>query len=114
MSKPIKLIILFLLSGTLLHAQQKDEGVFLGKAELYKAKKTAIDYLSDSSSIEKIRADIGCNMEFCRAGNAGIPVISPVDTGHLRRQALKLRKDWPGCRHVLLPPGVQGNRLLAY
>jgi aminobenzoyl-glutamate utilization protein B len=52
----MKLSIPFLLmffAGASLFAQEKKSDDFLGKADLYKAKKTAIDYLSDRSSVEK-------------------------------------------------------------
>jgi hypothetical protein len=37
----------------LIFGQNKSEDGFLGKAELYKAKKTALDYLSDGLTVEK-------------------------------------------------------------
>lgn len=47
------ILLLFLVAGLQLSAQEKDEGEFLGKADLYKAKKSALDYLSDTSVICK-------------------------------------------------------------
>jgi len=48
------LIIVFIfLSAGQISGQDKNEGVFLGKANLYKAKKNAIEYLNDSLIIKK-------------------------------------------------------------
>lgn len=47
------IILIFLLTGMHLSAQVKDEGELLGKAELYKAKKSTLEYLSDTSIINK-------------------------------------------------------------
>lgn len=49
----LTVISLLLLSSNILNSQKKDEDNFLGKAELYKAKKSAIDYLSDSSNVTR-------------------------------------------------------------
>jgi aminobenzoyl-glutamate utilization protein B len=45
--------IALFLSTTMIYSQKKTEEGILGKAELYKAKKTALDYLSDSEIIKK-------------------------------------------------------------
>jgi len=47
------LIILILLSASLIYGQKKSEEGFIGKADLYRAKKHALDYLSDSMIIRK-------------------------------------------------------------
>lgn len=49
----INTIVLIFLSTGLLFAQKKAEDNFLGKAELYKAKKSALDYLGDSLIVKK-------------------------------------------------------------
>ncbi len=46
-------VIFFFLSTILIHAQKKDDETFLGKADLYKAKKDAIEYLNDSLILKK-------------------------------------------------------------
>lgn len=48
----LAIIILFFSTNTL-PAQKKDEGSLLGPAELYKSKKTALEYLSDSLIVKK-------------------------------------------------------------
>jgi aminobenzoyl-glutamate utilization protein B len=45
-------IFILILQGPVI-AQKKSEGTLLGKADLYKAKKSALDYLSDSLVIKK-------------------------------------------------------------
>lgn len=45
--------LLLILPGTISLAQKKTEEGFPGKADLYKEKKTALDYLSDSSTLSK-------------------------------------------------------------
>jgi|WetSurMetagenome_2_1015567.scaffolds.fasta_scaffold03364_4 aminobenzoyl-glutamate utilization protein B len=50
-SKPI-VIVLFLISS-LISAQEKEKGSFLGKADQYKAKKNALEYLDDSLIVKK-------------------------------------------------------------
>ena len=47
------LISIFLILSNPLKAQKKSEENYLGKADLFKAKKTALEYLSDSSIIRK-------------------------------------------------------------
>lgn len=51
--KPVllQLIFCFIVSGSLFSQKNPDNG-YLGKADLYKAKKNAIDYLSDGSVVE--------------------------------------------------------------
>lgn len=52
--RKIILIISFIfLYATLANAQRKEEDNYLGKADLYKAKKTALEYLSDSLIVRK-------------------------------------------------------------
>jgi hypothetical protein len=46
-------VMLFFFGLPLIFAQTKDEGKFLGKADLYKAKKNAFEFLSDSLVIRK-------------------------------------------------------------
>ncbi len=52
---PFFAITLFL-SATLISGQQKGKDEFLGKADLYKAKKSALEYLSDSLIVRKYGA----------------------------------------------------------
>ncbi|MBK7628616.1 MAG: hypothetical protein IPJ16_15710 [Bacteroidales bacterium] len=47
------LIALISIASNTLQAQKKNEGTYLGKADLYKAKKTALEYLGDSTAIRK-------------------------------------------------------------
>ena len=47
------IIILIFLSAIQILGQKKEEGDFLGKADLYKAKKIALEYLGDSSIVKK-------------------------------------------------------------
>lgn len=47
------LITLFFITNSSLLAQKKSEGSYLGKADLYKAKRTALDYLGDSAAVRK-------------------------------------------------------------
>jgi aminobenzoyl-glutamate utilization protein B len=47
------LIILISITYSQLLAQKKAEGTYLGKADLYKAKKTALEYLGDSTTVRK-------------------------------------------------------------
>ena len=51
--KGISIIVLFFLSLSLLFAQKKGEENLSGKADLYKAKKNALEYLGDSLIIKK-------------------------------------------------------------
>lgn len=46
-------IILLFIAASLTFGQKKGEEGFLGKADLYKAKKSALDYLGDSSVVRK-------------------------------------------------------------
>jgi aminobenzoyl-glutamate utilization protein B len=46
-------IILLILSTALIFSQKEGEDEFLGKADLYKAKKSALEYLSDSLIVKK-------------------------------------------------------------
>jgi aminobenzoyl-glutamate utilization protein B len=46
-------IVFIFLSMGLISGQNKDEGVFLGKADLYKAKKNALEYLDDNLIVRK-------------------------------------------------------------
>jgi aminobenzoyl-glutamate utilization protein B len=52
LSSKLFLILCFTLASSL-SAQKKPDNGFLGKAEMYKAKKSAIEYLSDGSIIQK-------------------------------------------------------------
>lgn len=51
-STVIFIFLSFIAPGTILCQKKSDDG-FLGRAELYKAKKTALDYLSDSLIVKK-------------------------------------------------------------
>jgi aminobenzoyl-glutamate utilization protein B len=51
-SAHLSIILIFLTSG-LITGQKKEDNELLGKADLYKAKKNALEYLSDSLIIEK-------------------------------------------------------------
>ena len=51
--KILVLTVSVMVSSALLDAQNENEGRLLGKAELYKAKKTALDHLSDPVVIKK-------------------------------------------------------------
>ena len=46
-------IIIFIFSTGLIFAQKKTEDGFLGKADLYKAKKSALEYLGDTLIVKK-------------------------------------------------------------
>jgi aminobenzoyl-glutamate utilization protein B len=45
--------VLILNSAIIINGQKKEEGKYLGKADMYKAKKTALDYLGEGSVIER-------------------------------------------------------------
>ena len=46
-------VMLFFISVSVLHSQKKTDDNLLGKADLYRAKKTALEYLGDSLVVKK-------------------------------------------------------------
>jgi metal-dependent amidase/aminoacylase/carboxypeptidase family protein len=46
-------VITIFLTTNVLSSQKKDDEVYLGKADLYKAKKSALEYLSDTLTVKK-------------------------------------------------------------